>query len=1118
MMPAVHTTCTANVSMQRNIFVIYLFLLFNTTVVFSQINVFPYKENFDLLISPSLPIGWKTTTNKNIAGDFSTSTASVRSAPNALSTTDATKPQSVTTSYFNFKGKFVDSLEFYERRSSTHTSGLLIEASIGNDTTFPILIADTLKFVNGTAYVRRNFALPAILNNKDSIRFRWHVVGNGSGTTGVLRIDDITLTIKKAVDLALTTLTISSVTPKQGEQITATAMLINRALAGNFSGVVQLFDSLTFVSSQNFNHAFTANESLTITLNYTNIKAGRHPLTAKLILSGDEDTTNNSLSTVVNAGFGSRTILINEFMYAPPSGMPEWIECINNSNDTVSISGWKISDAGTTKALILPSLRMIAPYSYFIVTTDTTLLKDNYSISVPLFQASFAALNNTTADAVVVFDPTNSMIDSVLYSPSWGGSGGKSLERIDTTNSSTMQSNWKTSVHPLGATPGTINSVTQKKIDAAINRISISPQFPVTGNSIELFSVIKNIGKQYLSTIQFQLFVDANKDSILEQSELQFQQTIPSLSTNDSVTVLAPLSPLPQGIHLLCAKISTLQDEDTSNNILFLPVTIGIPPKSIVVNEIMYAPVGDIPEWIELYNNSNETISIARWKVSDNGSTKAMITNSSASIAPHSYCIVATDSSFTNFFPISAPVFVAPFSALNNTTPDAVVVFDERGAIMDSIYYRQSWGGINGNSLQRYDFFGLSSDSTNWRSALANPGIENLSARKEIDVEVKNIATAKNTNGLKISATIFNSGRQSANSLLVKFYYDKNRDSTSQQIELIDSSFISILNPLDSITIHCEWNVHIQGMQSIIGTVEAPNDMRLTNNSCQIVAKNNYAPQTLVINEIMYEPFSGKTEFVEIFNRTVDTVDLAEWKLMDQPSSSGNRAIIPLAKYSVAIPPNSFMIVASDSSIFSQFPSLETQNVLINSSLSLNNSGEDLVLTDLTDTQIDSVRYSSLWHLKNLSSLGRSLERINPSILSNDARNWSSSVAGAGATPAAPNSIFTASASQHTSLNLSPNPFSPDNDGFEDFLSISYSLPANSATVRVRIFDVTGRLIRRLAQSDPSSSTGSIIWNGMDDDGHRVRIGMYIILFEALDNFGGTAKTMKDIAVVGRKL
>ncbi|MDP1675711.1 MAG: lamin tail domain-containing protein [Bacteroidota bacterium] len=1091
--------------------------------MFSQIAVFPYKENFDLLSTPALPFGWTTTTNKNINGDFTTDSStsfSGHSKPKFVVSSDATKQQSLISPQFNFTGRTVDTIEFYERRVTAHNSGVMLEASIDGDSLFSIQITDTIKAGTPNTFIRRPYKLPIQLNNQSNVRFRWRIIGNGtsSASTTVIRFDDIRITTTKTIDLALASLSISSFSPKQGDQITAAVTISNRALAGNFSGSIQLFDSLTLIASQNFNQPFAVNESLTISFNYANIKAGRHPLTAKLILSGDEDTSNNSLTTVVNVGFQSRTVLINEFMYAPPSGMTEWVECINNSNDTIPLSGWKISDAGTTKALLQPVQQIILPHSYFIVTTDTNSLKDHYSISVPLLQASFSALNNTTADAVVVFDPTNSMIDSVIYSPSWGGSGGKSLERIDTSISSTLQSNWKTSVHPLGATPGVINSVTQKTFDIAVHKMTIAPQFPVTGNSIELSSIIKNIGKQNISAIHVELFVDANNDSVLTVNELQFQQDIASLTTNDSATIMATLSPLPQGIHLLGVKTSTTQDEDTSNNIMFLSVTIGISPKSIVVNEIMYAPLGDMPEWIELYNTGNTPISISRWKISDNGSTKTSITNFSALIGPHSYCTIAADSTFINFFSTTVPVFVAPFSALNNITPDAVVVYDERGATMDSVYFKQSWGGLNGTSLQRFDFFGASSDSSNWKIAAPNPGEENPSARKEIDVEVKNVSTSRTANGIQITTTIFNSGRQTANLLTIKFYHDKNNDSAAEQNELIDSSFIPTLNPLDSATTLFNWTVHIQGIQSIIVTAKTADDMQIANNSKLAIVKNNFIPQSLVINEIMYEPFSGKAEFVELFNRTADTVDIAEWKLMDQPSSSGSRAIILLSDRSVKIPPSGFVLIASDSSIFTQFPSLAAQHVIVNTSLSLNNSGEDLVLADLTNTQIDSMRYSPLWHLKNTSPLGRSLERINPSILSNDSRNWSSSVSSVGATPAAANSIFTKSVIQNSLLNLSPNPFSPDNDGFEDFLSINYSLPANSATIRVRVYDVTGRLIRRLAQSEPSPSTGSIIWNGMDDDAHRVRIGMYIILFEALDNFGGTAKTMKDVAVVARKL
>jgi len=101
---------------------------------------------------------------------------------------------------------------------------------------------------------------------------------------------------------------------------------------------------------------------------------------------------------------------------------------------------------------------------------------------------------------------------------------------------------------------------------------------------------------------------------------------------------------------------------------------------------------------------------------------------------------------------------------------------------------------------------------------------------------------------------------------------------------------------------------------------------------------------------------------------------------------------------------------------------------------------------------------------------------------------------------------------------LSPNPFSPDNDGFEDNLAITYSLPTTVSMIRVRCFDVQGRLVRTLANNEPVASSGTLLWNGLDDNNRRVRIGMYIILFEALDAAGGITRVMKDVAVVATKL
>jgi hypothetical protein len=72
----------------------------------------------------------------------------------------------------------------------------------------------------------------------------------------------------------------------------------------------------------------------------------------------------------------------------------------------------------------------------------------------------------------------------------------------------------------------------------------------------------------------------------------------------------------------------------------------------------------------------------------------------------------------------------------------------------------------------------------------------------------------------------------------------------------------------------------------------------------------------------------------------------------------------------------------------------------------------------------------------------------------------------------------------------SPNPFNP-------MTTISYNLP-EAARVSLRIYDVSGRLIRVLVQ-DRMESYGrhEAIWNGLDDMGRSVAAGVYVYQLKA---------------------
>jgi hypothetical protein len=213
-------------------------------------------------------------------------------------------------------------------------------------------------------------------------------------------------------------------------------------------------------------------------------------------------------------------------------------------------------------------------------------------------------------------------------------------------------------------------------------------------------------------------------------------------------------------------------------------------------------------------------------------------------------------------------------------------------------------------------------------------------------------------------------------------------------------------------------------------------------------------------------------------------------------------------------------VVSADSSIFKNYYWLhEESKIRIAGTLKLLNEGTTIVLKDYWGTIIDSVAYSPIWHNKNIiSTKNLSLERLSPVIDSNDKTNWSTCVNSFGGTPGKQNSVFAQNPIRQSKVIVSPNPFSPDNDGFEDFTIINFNLSRLLSQVRIKVFDSQGRLVRTLANNKPSASQNSVIFDGLDNNGRPLRIGIYILLIESVEEGSGKVEVMKTPVVIARKL
>lgn len=273
-------------------------------------------------------------------------------------------------------------------------------------------------------------------------------------------------------------------------------------------------------------------------------------------------------------------------------------------------------------------------------------------------------------------------------------------------------------------------------------------------------------------------------------------------------------------------------------------------------------------------------------------------------------------------------------------------------------------------------------------------------------------------------------------------------------------------------------------------------------------------PGDLAINEIMFDPATGADgEYVEILNTTADAIfDLAPLVLDDAPT--GTTAI---ASTTVVLGPGQALAIVADLATFRltfpEAPALEAASFP-----GLGNSGDLVVLADAMGAVLDSVRYDPEWHRVELDdATGVSLERRVPALGPNDANNWSSSLDPLGGTPGAPNSIATDSgpAPSDAGLSFSPDPFDA---GAGQGTTISYVLEVPASLVRVRIYDGAGRLVRELEAARLSGATGSLVWDGRDDRGERLRIGPYVVLLEAVDTEGGTTEAYKGVVVLARQL
>lgn len=538
-------------------------------------------------------------------------------------------------------------------------------------------------------------------------------------------------------------------------------------------------------------------------------------------------------------------------------------------------------------------------------------------------------------------------------------------------------------------------------------------------------------------------------------------------------------------------------------------------PAQVVINEVMYAPAANEPEWIELFNNGTDAVNLAGWQLHDATASRPLLPT--VLLPPKTFVVATSDTAaLRQARPGRYRMLLVKLPTFNNDDDD-VTLRNPSDNVVDSFHYQAAWGGGNGVSLERISPSSNPTLAESWGGCTAQigatPGAKNSLAAPELNLAIELVEVDSST----VAARIRNTGTLAAGGNATLFYLPDGGGK-----EEIGAIPFGVIPPGQISVVELQWSRTITeaGERGQV-QIEVEGDEQTSDNQAEFTIRLPALDTGLVITEVMNDPKVIETtttaEYVEVFNPLDRTIDMAGWRLFDATA----KPVATLPTTPQPVPPGGYAVIASDSTIYRAFPNVDSSKVIIigKQSFSLNVDADQVVLRNTRGATVDSVHYWSDWWGPDVDGTrGVSIERVSPGGGSNQKQNWSGSVALAGGTPGEVNSRSLSTLASDAVLSAIPETISPDGDSRDDFTLLAFRLPMPASRIVLQVYDRLGRAVVRLLNNVPSPAHSEVLWDGRGEDQFLVPQGIYIVRLEAYDASGGTVVTAQTTVVVAKKM
>ncbi len=281
-------------------------------------------------------------------------------------------------------------------------------------------------------------------------------------------------------------------------------------------------------------------------------------------------------------------------------------------------------------------------------------------------------------------------------------------------------------------------------------------------------------------------------------------------------------------------------------------------------------------------------------------------------------------------------------------------------------------------------------------------------------------------------------------------------------------------------------------------------------------------PGDILITEVLYSPFPGCAEYVEVYNRSGKLTALNDLILVVGGTDGGGpNSGVFIAGDAILFPPGAYLVLSSGPETLPNYYDVPDEKALyrLPGMQALGNAGGTVRLMNRSGEIIDEMRYGPDDQYPMISDdHGIALERMTLDAGSGLSAPWhsASSLSGFG-TPGYRNSQYLENPEATSSFSADPEVFTPDNDGNGDVAVFRFHFEKEGYVGTMRIFEASGRIVRTLGVNELLGPEGFFQWDGRNDAGQPCGIGIYLGYLEVFHPEGQKKAFRKTVVLARRR-